>query len=354
MSVGFQADNFTDLVTTTLRHLQREKWSDFVQSLRKHPGVTRILKAKHIEFGSGYGFQFNAKVATNSAARNVLLMEEDTPSFTDLHTTGNVPYRHVQSHWALEERTAKMNGTPARLVSLVKSYRVDAFMSLFDRLEANWWSTASSSSDVRSPWGVPHYVVKPTATDGDFQGGNPSGFSDTAGINASTYTGYKNWGAKYSVVDHSDLIYKMREGVERCCFIPPIEYPSAVGDRPGKTENPYGWFTVLTTKLELENVLMAQNDNLGYDLNPTHGKAVFHRAPIMEVPYLTANDNTDQPVYGLNFDAWQIFFLKGEYFRESGEIRWANQHRTVVQFVDCSYNTVCLDRRQGGMVFIKV
>ena len=102
--MAYQADDYTDLVTTTLRHLEKTTWADIVVDNQRHIAMPKILKKKAVQFGSGYGHQFNVRVFSNNAARDVKLNETDNPTTADTQKTGNVPWRHSETHWALEER----------------------------------------------------------------------------------------------------------------------------------------------------------------------------------------------------------------------------------------------------------
>ena len=77
-----------------------------------------------------------------------------------------------------------MNRSPARLVNLLQSSRVDAMTDLAELMESNFWGAPASSSDTLKPYGVPYWIVY-NATTG-FNGGHPSGFSDVGSFSSTT------------------------------------------------------------------------------------------------------------------------------------------------------------------------
>lgn len=358
---AYQADDYVDLVNTTLRHLERNTWADIVVDNQRHIALPMILRKKKVEFGSGYGHQFNARFFSNDAAKNVKLNATDNPTTADTQKTGNVPWRHSETHWALEERIISMNRKPSRLVSLLKTSRVDAMTSLAELMETNFWSKPTDSSDELQPYGVPYWIVKNSST--GFNGGNPSGFSDGAGnLSSSTYTRWKNWTAAYTQVTKQDLIRKWREAATKTDFRPPVDGPfsnvaykgSGSGKNSGYNESRSSqcmYFTTYAVLQPLEEILESQNDNLGNDVASKDGMVHFRRLPVIWVPWLDNNDSSN-PIYGINFKLFKVAFLSGEYMKETKVKPHPLHHRTIVQYTDCSYNFFCNDRRGNFVLYV--
>ena len=338
----YQADDYTDLVTTTLRHLEKKTWADIVVDNQNHIAMPKILKKKAVTFGSGYGHQFNVRVFSNQAARNVKLNETDNPTTADTQKTGNVPWRHSETHWALEERIISMNRSPSQLVSLLSTSRVDAMTDLAELMESNFWGAPSSSSDTLAPYGVPYWIVKNNTT--GFNGGHPSGFSDVGGLSQTTYARWANWTSQYVSVGKSDLIRKWREAATKTEFRPPVDGPfNNMGSQ-------WGFYTDYTVLGTLEEVLESQNDNLGNDVASKDSAVQFRRIPVEWVPYFDNNSgtvDTTNPVYGINWSVFKPCFLSGEYLKETKVSPHPLHHRTITQYVDCTYNFFCNDRRRN-------
>ena len=338
----YQADDYADLVTTTLRHLEKTSWADIVIDNQRHIALPRILKKKAVQFGSGYGHQFNVRLFSNNAARNVKLAETDNPTTADTQKTGNIPWRHTETHWSMEERLISMNRAPARLVNLLQTSRVDAMTDLAELMETNFWSKPGSSSDTLAPYGIPYWIVYNAST--GFNGGHPSGFSDVGGLSQTTYSRWANWSANYVSVSKADLIRKWREAATKTEFRPPVDGPFS------NMSSNYGYYTDYTVLGTLEEILESQNDNLGNDVASKDGNTVFRRIGVEWVPWFDNNSgttDTTNPVYGINWSVFKPCFLQGEYMKETKVQPHPYQHRTLVQFTDCTYNFFCVDRRRN-------
>lgn len=348
----YQADDVTDVITVTLRDLERLKWADVVLDLQRHVALPIVMKKHRVEIGSGYGHQFNVRLFSNNAARNVKLNEEDNPTTADLFKTGTVPWRHSETHWAIEDRIVKMNKSPARLVDLLKAARFDAMTDMAELMEQNFWTAPSSSSDTLKPYGAPYWIVKNNTT--GFNGGLPTGFTDVGGLSPATYTRWKNYTAQYTNVTKVDLVRKLRTAMTKTHFVAPVDFPSSTGQKSGgapgnEAQNRFGLFAGYDVIQPLEELLEAQNDNLGNDVASRDGKVLIRRIPIQYTPYLDDNDTTD-PIYGFDWDSFKCAFLSGEYMNEGPVMVHPKSHRTKVQYIDCSYNFICRNRRQNFVI----
>ena len=90
--MAYQADDYADLITTTLRHLEKTTWADIVVDNQRHIAMPQVLRKKSVQFGSGYGHQFNCRFFSNNAARNVKLNEVDNPTMVGLSTSFNFTF----------------------------------------------------------------------------------------------------------------------------------------------------------------------------------------------------------------------------------------------------------------------
>lgn len=341
---GYAAENYVDLVTTTLRNMEETTWEDIVLDEQELVAMPQVLRQENVKFGSGRGWQFNIRVATAGNARNVRLGQTDNPVSADVMKTGTLEWRHTETKWTIEERILKMNRDPARLVDLMETSKVDALTSLASQLETNWWNKPDSSSDDLKPNGVPYHLVK-NATEG-FTGGHASGFSDWSSLSRTTYARLKNWSAQYAAFSKTDLIRKWRKAATFTVFRPPVPYPRSSGAPAPR----WAFYTTYVVIRNLEEILESQNDNLGSDLATYDGDAHFRRTPVKWVPYLDNNDSTN-PVYGINWKTWKIAFLSGEYMNEGEVIRVPDAHRTIAQYTDNTYQFFCHNPRANFVLY---
>jgi len=333
-----QADGLGDLVTTTLRDLGRNRWTDIASTLQEYVAMKQILQAKRAAFQSGYGIQFNLMRTTSGAADHVGLFEIDNVNVGDIMITGNIPWRHARTNYAIERREISMNRTPARIVNLLQTRRVDAMIALALELETGWWGVPASGTTA-DPFGVDYWLVK-NATTG-FNGGNHANFSGgPAGIDRDITDNarFKNYTFQYTNITKPDLVRKWREAATKTKFTPAVDNPSY------DTGTDYGYYTNYDVIGPLEEALEGQNDNLGPDIASMDGRLVFRRVPVTWVPQL--DSDAQDPIYGLNWSVIKPVFLTGEYLRETGPMQASNQHNVLQVHIDLTYNYVCYDPRK--------
>jgi hypothetical protein len=339
--MALQAAQIADLITVTLRDLGRLKFTEIASTLTDYVALPNILQKYKVQYQSGHGIQWNVMFAQSDAAKNVGLYESDNVNIADIMTTANIPWRHCTTNYAFERREIQMNSNPARIVELVKTRRADAMLSLAELMETNLWTSPSASSDNLKPLGIPHWIVPPTDGQEGFLGKNPTGFSDGAGgINSDLekFSGWRNYVADYDQINKTDLIRKWRKAAVFTNFKSPVPHASY------NTGNNYGYYTNYAVIGRLEEVLEAQNDNLGNDVASKDGLLQFRQNPVVYVPKLDAE--TTNPIYGINWGVLKPVFLSGEWMKEEGPNTVPGQHTTFQVFVDCTLNYMCTDRRR--------
>ena len=342
--MALQATDINDLVKATLENVLPLKFTDISSELRRYVAMNKLMKKGKVEFDSGVNFNWDLLTGDNGSATFKGLYAQDVVNPTDGLVRGTVPWRHVGWNWAIERREIAMNRSPRQIVRMVELRRIQAFISAVKLFEVKFWR-APASTDTLNPYGVPYWVVK-NNTEG-FYGQVPSGYTTVGGLTPSSYPvsdGYKwaNYTAQYNTVSKTNLIRLMRRAAEYTDWETPVAMPT-----PGE-ENPCGIYTnwsVLSTVVEL---LEAQNDDLGNDVASMDGKAKFMQSMIEAVPQL--DEDTTNPVYGLNFGQFKCCGLRGEWLNESKQPQVAGQHTVAANFVDCSLNFFTYNRRRHYVI----
>ena len=333
-----------DLVAGTLKDLGRFKWTELMFPLTNYPGFTQLLKQKRLALNSGYAMQWNLQLDTNNGATPVGLNEVDNVNIVDTMGSATEPIRNVTNNWAIDEREITANSGEAQVFDLVKSRRAACWGDLVKKIEGYIWG-CPLSTDAKTPRGLLYYIAKDTSSaTGAFTSGLPvtfaqasSGFTTIAGVDPAVTTQWQNWAGAYTNVSKTDLIRNMRQAMVKTDFECPIDVPEYT------TAPDYGIYTDYGVLQTIEELLEAQNQNLGKDVASMDGVATFRRHPIRYVP--TLDSHTKSPVIGVNWGACKFRYLKGEFFRE--EMRKAPlQHRTVQHFVDLTYGLQMYDRRR--------
>lgn len=332
-----------DLVNSTLDDLGPVAFEQIAQNLTDYEIMGRLLKEDRVLIQSGKGFERRVMLSQSGAARHVEMFATDNTSIIDVLELLNVPWRHAMTDYTIERRENLMNKTPAELVNLLTVRRTDAMISLTEVLETAGWASPVDSSDRIEPFGIPHWVVK-NSSEG-FNGGNPSGFSAGAGgISTTAFPKWANYTAQYVSVTKTDLIFRMRRAHMSTNFKSPVDIKDL---RTGKGER-FRIYLNLETLLSIESLAEFQNDQLGADVASMDGRTVFKKNPLVYVPQLDA-DATD-PVYMIDTNTLYIIALAGDILQESGMQRVPNSHNTMQNFIDLTYNFVCIDRRRNAVL----
>ena len=370
-----QASDIADLIKTTQNELGRARFTEIATNIQDHCALRELLNESRVQFSSGPNVNWNLMTEHSGSARDVGLYEVDQTSVGDVMATAEIPYRHMTANYSIERREIAFNRAPSQIVDLVKIRRNDAMISLAEHIEKRFWGVPASSADEKKIYGIGYWIVdhnNSTDAGAGFKGGNPTGFSNVAGINPDTVTRWKNWSAKYSDTisplagptyagtnggmtdggdpDHtgfSDMVVQLREAYVKCNFkpIPGVEYSDYnKGSR-------YGLYTNYKVISFLEEVLARRNDNLGMDVGATDGRVVFRGIPITYCPYLDSNVTVSggtvaNPIYGIDWGVFESVFLEGEYMRETGPDTAPNQHTVFTTHVDLTMNIRCTDRRR--------
>jgi hypothetical protein len=283
----------------------------------------------------------------SNSARFVGLGAEDVIDITNQMGTGTVPWRHATWNWAWDFREPLMNRSPSRIVELIRTRRIASIGSMIELFERALWRAVATTDDT-TVFGVPMWIVKSNtaatlANNNGFNGLAPSGYTTVAGINPTTDTRWRNYATQYTTVSKSDLVQKWRRMAEYTNFEPLVENTPQY-DTGERTEF-YTNYAVSGTLVEL---LEAQNENLGVDIAPYEGKAMFMRTPLNVVPEL--DNDTTNPVYQVDWGVFGVRGLSGAWMKETNVPMVSGQHTVSATHGDTSLNTICVDRRKCGVL----
>jgi len=242
-----------------------------------------------------------------------------------------------------------MNGTGnTKILDMVQERQNMQIIDDVETLESAFWGTPDASND-KIPYFLKYFIVQHiTGTSdtagGGFNGAAPSGFTTTANLNSTTYPAWANWSFKYANVSKADFIKKVKKAYYKTGFKSPVKTRSA-----GKKSDDFETFTTYPVVDECEDLLQAQNENLGSDLAKYQGEVHIRRIPLVPVPQLDANDSagTNAPIYGVNWSVFQLVLLKGNYFKQTPPLRGGRDQPSVWTI----YRTLtiqgrCLNRRR--------
>ncbi len=344
---SLQAADLADLVTTTLNELGELKFTDLMSDYQNTIALKRLMKKNKTTFEAGPAVQWNIITDTNDSARFVGLGEPDIVNIKNVMTTAVIPWRHITWNWAIERREIAMNRSPRKIVDLTKTRRISSFGSAIIRFESAYWQVPAATDTV-TPFGIPYYVVKTStaataANSNGFNGDVPSGYTTVASLLTTTYPRWKNYGDAYVSISKDDLVRKMRRMAVYTDFMPLVDEIPVYN-----TGDDYGYYTNYAVVSGMEELLEAQNDDLGPDVASMDGKVLFRRVPITFVKFL--DGDTTNPVYSLNWGELKTMVLRGEWMRETTMPIYPGQHTLSATFTDCTFNMLCRNRRRQGVI----
>ena len=216
-----------------------------------------------------------------------------------------------------------------------------AMCDLVELDEENLWTKPVNSSDKR-PYGIPYWITKdPTTTaEGAFNGGNPAGFSSgAAGVDSTLYPRWKNWTFGYTQANRDDLVRKMKKAMTFTKFMAPVPHPTL-----GLGSADHVIYTTYRTLEPLQRLAEDRNDNHGNDVAKFMNEVVVNGVPIRLVYWLEANDS-DDPVYGIDFSQFRPFVKTGVDMRRNPPKVAARQHNVREVHIDRAMNYNCYNRR---------
>lgn len=332
--------DINDLVIGTLNNLGRPKFINVATALQSYEVMPRLIK-KAKTLSGGIGLRRRPMLSTSGNAKMIGHHEVDTYNITDLLSEFTVPWRRSTTHWAYGTQEVLENSGEALVTNIVQPRELGALIDLAELMETQAFSAPTSSSDKLSIWGFEYWL--PSSQTTGFNGQNPSGFSDKAGIDATDAdnANFRSYTGAYTDVSKNDLVSLMRGALRKIRWRPPATVVDAV-NHSGK----YKIYVDDDRADAFEELAEGQNENLGQNIapsevknNPSSGDVMFKRIPICYVPEL--DSKTDGSVYMIDMDAFYPIVLKGDNMRRTGPEPIPYQHNDMVVHIDLSWNMVC-------------
>jgi hypothetical protein len=333
-----------DVVASTLYDLGPMRFQQVAQSLQYYEVFSKWFKKDKVMFDSGIGIQRTLMNKLDStSAIHTGLTDTDQVNIPEVLDQLQIPWRHVQTSWALiYQSDILMNRGKSLILNVIKPKRAAALLGLVEELEERAWGSAPLVNDKTLPYGIQYWLVE-NATTG-FNGGLPGAHTTVGGVNLTDTPNFKNYTDLYTTVNKSNLVKKMRTAHRKCRFMSPVtikDYRGAVGER-------YRCYVNESVISSMEDIGEGQNENLGRDIASMDGTITFRRNPVIWVPKL--DERTDGPVYMVDHSTFYPVCLKGDYLRESEADKAPNQHNVFQMFVDLTYNFLCVDRRRNAVL----
>ena len=337
--------DIADLLKSTTKALNKDKLQQIAQRYTRYELCDHILREDRIQQKGGTSIQYTLMTDHSNAAKMVGLYEVYVRNVANVLAQIEVPWRRATSNWSWERHEGLANRSPEKVVDHIKVRRADGILSLIELVEAQGWSKPTDSTDTKSLWGIPYWIVKSATAAVGFNGGNPSGFSSCGGADVATYTRWKNCTGTFSAYSKSDMVKKMRKAARITKFMSPKMMPQF----SEQTSYDFRIYTNETVVSEMEDLGEAQNENLGRDIASLDGKILFHGNPIVYVPKL--DDDTDNPVYMLDMSCIYFYVQEGDFFYEHDPKAKEDQPNVWFTDIDLTCNMFCKDRRRQTVLY---
>jgi hypothetical protein len=335
-----QTTDIPDLIESTLEDLGRFKLTDHTTDLVEFLAFNRLMRESQVRSEGGSRIRVNLMFDQEQNSRfRGYYSTDGTLNRNEVLTHGFVDWRSADFKWFWDEEELDVNAGESQIQDYIKVKRQAALMGWAQFIEDWWWNVPPSVSDTVTPSNLRLLVTKSTTTaDGAFNGGPASGYTLKGPFNPVTYPRWKNWTYSYVDVIEDDLIRKMRRMVRKTNFQPPV----GINNRPFTTGDRYEHFVNESTLNAIERLGEKRNDNLGYDF--AANVPTFNRANILYAPKL--DDDTDNPIYHMNWGAMKTVYLRGKWMRERRAMQAPFQHTVWVVWVDSRFQMINYDPRK--------
>ena len=333
-------DQIDDFVNLTLSNFKTGKWTDISLQHQEYVSM-QLIRDKGIEERGGKDISFRVQTKNTGNARPSGLYDQDVTNVDDVTVAASVPWAFQTTNFSYDIMEDMFQSDRETIIKELVIREHDALNSMAELMEEQLWNAPSSSTET-VPMGVPFWLQKDATTTpgGDFNGGNPTGFSGgAAGISSSTYPKWRNWTFGYTNVTTDDLVAKLKKAIAFTNFMPPNPHPEL-----GYGKSSYTIYTTYRVQEPLERLAESRNDNLGSDVARYQNAVTVGGVPIKWVPYLNANDTTD-PLYGINWKKFRPFVKSGLQMRRHPPKQAPRQRNVREVHFDNAMNFCCYDRR---------
>jgi hypothetical protein len=346
---GFPVLSIPDLVEATTEKFGKMKLTDVSNTTQHFRAFNRIFRERQVEMRGGTKIRINLLTErTNTSRWTTLYADDPTLAQVSGLTHGFVPWRFGDMRWAYDEREQDVNQGEEAIQDYIRVKRLQALNDWANFFEEWFWGNPPASTDVETPYPLKYWITKNTtatgtmddtaAGAGSFSGGAPTGHTTVAELNPSTLTQWSNYTYKYTDITDEDQLSRWETALKATNFEPPTgaTYPShqAGGDQ-------FEHFMGLKPLKAFERFAKKQNENLGYDLG--YRQPTYYRAPLVWVPQL--DDDSDQPIYSLNWGWLKSVVFAGKWMKERRAIQSPKCEYVWITTTQNQFNIVCYNRR---------
>jgi len=331
--------------------------------------AARIFNQDSIKKQGGTTITGKAMLSQTGTARYVGYYEVDELSQGEEIVEFTMPWCRMTANWSWDEFEILQNKSdPEGFIDLAKVKETQALWNLAKLFEDALWQAPTSATDNKYPRGIPYYIrmLDADADDGGAFSGQTIRYRNAttgtvcSGIDAATYTTWKNWADTYTAVDN-DLIKKLRTAFLYQEFKAPLGATSFEVRKSAKSRiytgrpNKAAMFDYLDAKDDVHTTKEAFGRMVvteGTDMM-INGVDVIGIQSLDAATDVVTGDATD-PWYFVNLSVFQPVVYSGYWMNTMGPVHGGTKQHTVwTLFKDGAHNIWCNDPRSAGFVVHK-
>ncbi len=353
MATGTPNSEIKDLINHSLAHFKNRGKFETYFDLQNYP------VCDHWFAEDRYGVQNGNRIEWR------IMPDPGNGSFQFVHKmqTTDRPYRNVMqkqsAEWCYAEckavyeaRTMKEMRGESELYDYLEAIFFDALQDALDGIEQSAFDTPDSSSDDKTPLGVPYWInfLNSGTTDPDGQfGGQTATYGDNStttavgGLSTQTFSKHRNWGFTHSGMNMITMD-ALRRAMIKTSFKPPRNIKQYYKQPTAR----FAIYSSLDYQAEYERLVNSGPDNRNGDLNPFAGSLTFRGADWIGAAVL--DNKALNPIYGIDRNNFKPVVHEAWWFTETEPMNdQDNPHLYTVQW-DFQYNYILENKRRGCFV----
>lgn len=332
-----------DIINSVLKHDLKGRMTNLDPTLlRGYPYANRIMRENIAKIKSGTDIKWEVNVDSGPTADNYGVYQTFTRTGGNSIKYASMQMKGTHSYYMFDVQEEDVNSGEHQLVDHIKNKDQNAQINLVKKIESQGWGNADSTDNL-APQGFLYWLPHVSSATVVQTGTYPSGYTDVAGLSATTYPAHASWGATYTAVVEADLIDKLDTVMTETRFMSPLTSMLIKDFSTGWDWALYCRYSVLKA---MKLLAKQQNDNLGFDLDPADGRTAYRGIMVEDVPYL-AND-TRNSVIGVNWGVTK-HFVQREWWMKRMKAPGVNEQPLVTTWdIFCKHQLVMHDRRTGG------
>jgi hypothetical protein len=350
---GLKPSQIPDLITTTLPHFKDRGRFGVVFELQQYYYLDTVFAEDKYEVQEGTHVEFRLVLDDNGTARHTNLYSNNEYDKRSVVTKGSATWCYAEAIILYEKRELGMNKGDAAIAKYIQTQYFAGYKSLANLIERRAVLPPNDATDDINPQGVSFLLSMTPASTVDYIGGfngKDARYGDgtttttICGIDAANEWLWRNWCANHEGEVNMRTVRSMRRAQINTGF----KKPRNIKEMTSGPTSKYRIFWKFDFQEQYENLVNSGSDNRNNDISPFKDTCTFRGVPTIGLP--TYENLAYNPIHQVNFAHFMPIVKSGEWLADDEPFRHPNQRHTFVQGVDCTYNYMIDNRRDGHWV----